>query len=145
MAGHYAVGMQRDRYWWPEPAGSVRGWENAICQDLRLRDESASKWPEWEPSGSLLKQLGGGGHSVLCGETAPAFHLLPGPLASNRVLTLPGSGSPHVEDLGYVRVMPMGPQGRRIESPVVRLPQTLPRPSIQLPQAKLKLDKFPHH
>lgn len=41
------------------------GWENDICRDLRLRAESANKSPiEREPSGSLLKQLGGG--SILC-------------------------------------------------------------------------------
>ena len=55
----------RDRHWWPEQAGSVLGWENAICQDLRLGAESANTSPiEREPSGSLLKQLGGGG--ILC-------------------------------------------------------------------------------
>lgn len=86
-----------DRHWWPEQAGSVLGWENAICRDLRLGAESANKSPiEREPSGSLLKQLGGGGHSVLCRETVCVFHLFSGPLASNRVLTMPGSGSPHV-------------------------------------------------
>lgn len=54
-----------DRHWWPEQSGSVLGWENTICQDLRLGAESANKLPiEREPSGSLLKQLGGGG--ILC-------------------------------------------------------------------------------
>lgn len=41
------------------------GWENTICQDLRLGAESANESPiEREPSGSLLKQLRGGG--ILC-------------------------------------------------------------------------------
>lgn len=54
-----------DRHWWLEQAGSVLGWENAICQDLRLGAESANTSPiEREPSGFLLKQLGGGG--ILC-------------------------------------------------------------------------------